>query len=130
MVATLPIARDSIDPPLWIVRTLRERGMRIPRFVWQAGENEPPLGRLSVDWTVSAKHRRQMHVARLYDGAHDLLPCIRDVHIVRLTAADLTITGFEELEDREYAQTWYCRIARFAAGHRGKPEDPVGRVDD
>lgn len=116
--------------PLWIVRTLRERGMRIPRFVWQAGESDPPTGLLLVDWTVSEKHRRQMHVARLYSGAHDLLPCMRDVHIVRLTAGDLTITGFEELEDREYAQTWHCRLAGLCRGPRGKPDDPVGRTSD
>ena len=129
-MAELPLSSQSTDPPLWVVRPLRERGMRIPRFVWQAGEEAPPVGRLSVDWTVSEKHRRQMHVARLFDGAGDLLPCIRDVHIVRLTASDLTITGFEELEDREYAQTWYCRLAHLARRGRGKPEDPVGRTAD
>ena len=120
----------SFGSPLWIVRQLRDRGMRIPRYVWQAGETAPPIGQLEIDWTVSDKHRRQMHVARLYDRGKDLLPCIRDVHVVRLSHGDLTIAGFEQIEDREYAQTWFCRIARVGWVERGKPDDPTGSSND
>ena len=116
--------------PAWIVRTLRDRGMRIPRYVWQSGEQSAPIGLLEIDWTVSKKHRRQIHVARLLAAGKDLLPCIRDVHIVRLTSANLTLTGFEQIEDREYAQTWFCRLARTGWAERGKPDDPTGSSND
>lgn len=117
--------------PAWIVRPLRELGMRIPRFVWQAGEAAPPTGYLEATWTVSEKHRRQMHIARLHGGAgNDLLPCIRDVHIVKLSAGDLTLAGFEEIGNREYAQTWYCRLLRSGWAARGKPDDPTGRSNE
>ena len=116
--------------PLWIVRCLRDRGRRIPRYVWAAGEQDPPIGRLKIDWTVSEKHRRQMHVATLTTDRGELLPCMRDVHIVRLEWGDLTLTGFEEMEDREYAQTWFCRLAVEGWERRGKPAEPVGGRSD
>jgi hypothetical protein len=112
--------------PLWIVRPLRERGRRIPRFVWTAGEHEPHIGRLHIDWTESERHKRRMHVATLTLHAKDFLPCIRDVHIIRLSVGDLTLAGFEEVEDREYAQTWFCRLLREGWEHRRKPDDPTG----
>ena len=117
-----------LGAPLWIVRPLRERGRKIPRHTWQAGEERALVGRLKVAWTVSEKHRRQMHVARFQVDSRDALPLIRDVHLVQLAGADLTITGFEEIEDREYAQTWFCRIAVEGWQGRGKPDEPVGRI--
>ena len=102
----------ATDWPQWIVRTLRERGRPIPRFVWQAGEEEPAIGHLVIDWEASDVHRRRMKLARVQDGLKDLLPPLRDATIVRFKANDLTITGFEQVEDREYAQTWFCRLAR------------------
>ena len=116
------------DPIFWIVRTLRDRGRRIPRFVWAAGEHDPPCGMLEVTWERSEQHHRQLHVARLIGGnAKQILPCIRDVHIITLSHGDLTLAGFEQVEDREYAQTWYCRVLRKEWERRGKPEDPTGR---
>jgi hypothetical protein len=52
-------------------------------------------------------------MARLHGPGRKLLPCIRDVHIVALAGADLTSTGFEEIADRENAQTWFCRLLRL-----------------
>jgi hypothetical protein len=114
------------EPIYWIVRPLRERGKRIPRFVWQAGEEEAPIGALVVTWERSDQHHRQMHVARLLGGSKNILPMIRDVHIITLNHGDLTLAGFEQVEDREYAQTWYCRVLRKGWRSRGKPEDPTG----
>ena len=71
-----------------------------------------------------------MHVARFTFDGNDLLPCIRDVHVVRLSGGDLTLAGFEQVEDREYAQTWFCRMAREGWIHRGKPDDPTGCSSD
>lgn len=118
------------EAPLWIVRPLRERGRRIPRYVWQAGETDPPIGLLDIGWTASEQHRRQMHVATLKLDAKDLLPCLRDVHVVALSVGDLTLAGFEQVEDREYAQTWFCRLLREGWEVRGKPADPTGDCSD
>lgn len=117
--------------PHWIVRTLRERGKKIPRFVWAAGEEDPPIGVLQIGWEQSERHHRGMHVARLlrFDDGPVPLP-MRDVRIVEMRGHHLTLTGFEEVEDREYAQSWFCRIAIAGWKPRGKPSEPVGRWVD
>jgi len=71
-----------------------------------------------------------MNVVRFWtiDAKEDLLPWLRDVGLVRLNTNDLTITGFECIGDREYAQSWYCRIAREGWERRGKPDEGVGHV--
>lgn len=97
----------SADPPAWIIRPLRNRGAPIPRFVWAAGEENALLGYLVIDWEDSDVHRRRMKMARvLAPAGKELLPPLRDVNIVRYRGRDLTITGFEQVEDREYAQSW------------------------
>ena len=55
------------------------------------------MGRLEVAWTTGEQHQRSMHVATFNGSAGAPLPMIRDVHIVKLTGADLIITGFEEI---------------------------------
>ena len=111
------------EHPHWIVRTLRERGAPIPRFVWYAGEEDALLGELSIDWEDSDVHRRRMRLARFGYAGTTLLPPLRDVRVVRMMGNDLTLTGFEQIEDREYAQSWFCRLAREGWVQRGKPED-------
>ncbi len=109
--------------PQWIVRQLRTEGRPIPRWVWATGEERAAVGCLSVEWQDSALHRRRMKLARFVVDREDALPPLRDVTIVRMVYGDLTITGFETIRDHDFAQTWYCRIAREGWEQRGKPDD-------
>ena len=126
------ILHPESDWPQWIVRPLRNEGKPIPRFVWHAGEREAPIGYLCIDWEVSDIHRRGMKLAKFtLPGATGFaLPPLRDVAVVRLAVNDLTITGFEQIGDREFAQTWYCRLARVGWVGRGKPDEGVGHIRD
>ena len=123
------ILHPPSDEPLWVVRTLRKEGKPIPRWVWATGEERALVGALSVDWEISATYRRQLKLARFVIEREDALPPLRDVTIVRMARGDLTITGFETIGDRDFAQTWFCRIAREDWEQRGKPDEGVGLVD-
>ena len=125
---TLILATGS-DEPQWIVRTMRDQGKPIPRWVWGCKEEGASIGHLEIDWENSPIHHRQLKLASLLAGGKHLLPPLRDVTIVRFKHGDLTITGFEQIEEREYAQTWFCRLAREGWQMRGKPDEGVGRME-
>lgn len=52
------ILATTADWPQWVVRTMRDRGRPIPRYVWHAGEDEPAIGHLVIDWEDSDQRRR------------------------------------------------------------------------
>lgn len=114
---------------LWLVRLMRNEGERIPRFVWAAGETDPPIGRLTVKLENEGRYFRQLLVARLRHGSKDLVGPLRDARIVALDHEALTITGFETIGERDYAQTWFCRIAVKGWLGRGRPDEGVGAPD-
>ena len=117
------------DEPQWIVRTMRDRGKPIPRWVWGCNEGGASIGHLEVDWEDSHVHHRR-NLRRYGAPERTCSPPLHDATIVRFKANDLTITGFEQIEDREYAQSWFCRLAREGWEMRGKPDEGVGHIRD
>lgn len=71
-----------------------------------------------------------MHVARsTCEAGRGLLPQLRDMHVVRVVLTYLTLAGFESVENRKYAQMWFCRLST-PWQTRGKPEDLTGDCVD
>jgi hypothetical protein len=67
-----------------------------------------------------------MQLAKVYEPRNGLLPVLRDVYIIAISAGDLTLAGFEQIEYREYTQTWFCRLVREGLRPSGKPDDRIG----
>ena len=92
---------------------------------WASKEEEAPVGILTIDVEQSVVYNRKLKLATLRGEREDLLPPLRDVTIIRMIHGDLTIAGFETLMDRDYAQSWFCRLATREFQCRGKPDDDV-----
>ncbi len=94
----MPPSPDLILHPLsgttqWRVRTLRNEGKPIPRWVWASKEEEAPVGILTIDVEQSVVYNRKLKLATLRGEHKDLLPPLRDVTIIRMLHGDLTIAG-------------------------------------
>lgn len=113
----------------WMLRTMRDSGRQTPRWVWNTGESRRAIGILQIKPAESLRHRRLMTVATFsVPDTQELL--LRDVRIVTLDHGSMMLTGFELVEDREYAQSWFCRLARCDVVERGKPDEETGFTND
>lgn len=110
----------------WRVRTLRNEGNPIPRWVWASKAAKAPVGILTIDWGVSHVYNRKLKLATLRCERDDLLPPLRDVTIIRMLHGDLTIAGFETITDRDYAQSWFCRnFSGYSSAYLADGREPA-----
>ena len=94
------------------VRFLRHRGRVIP---WRSIANQPAkVGDLRIEECRDEELRRYARTAKLLPADAPaiyapLLPEQLDVRIVSMSPQAFTLSGFERIEDVEYAQSWLIR---------------------
>jgi hypothetical protein len=86
---------------------LRKEGKQIPK--WQLGRLEISSGELRIEEARNEYLSRFMRSARLLDHAlerPDALPPLIDAAVLWLKHSSMAITGFENVDGVDYAQTW------------------------
>jgi len=90
---------------------LRNYGKAVPR--WQLSTLKPVSGELRIEEGRSEYLTRFMRTARLLDFSLqrlDALPPLLDASVLWLKPGSMAITGFEQIEDVDYAQTWLVAL--------------------
>lgn len=67
------------------------------------------LGELTVAEAADSVLRRRMIVARLVDAnppRQDLVAPLKDARLLYVDELRIVLAGFEQINDRDYAQTW------------------------
>ena len=91
----------------FVLLRMRTDGRLMPR--WQVNTRAGMVaGELQVSQQPHRKLRRSTLVARLLQPGpgEDLVPPLIDVSILYVRHANLVLTGFETIEDQDFAQTW------------------------
>jgi hypothetical protein len=86
---------------------MRAEGRLMPR--WQVNTRAGVVaGELLVAQQAHRKLRRAALMARLVEAGtgEDLVPPLIDVSILYVKHNNLVLTGFETIEDQDFAQTW------------------------
>jgi hypothetical protein len=89
----------------------REEGRMRPR--WQIGAARGIAGELRVGDEQDSVLRRRTTVAHLVDSDRphlDLVPPLKDARLLYVDHERIVLCGFEQVCDRDYAQTWMLSV--------------------
>jgi len=91
---------------------MRRQGRRIGRH--ELANREPVVGDLRVEEVRDDSLGRYVRMARVVDVRRprdpDLLPVLLDPSLVAMSPLAFTLSGFERVDDRDYAQSWLVRV--------------------
>ena len=99
---------------LFFVRFLRYRGRILP---WrEVIDQAPNSGDLRIEEVLDQELHRYVRMARLFDTTNVLpsmkLPLLLDARLMAMSPQAFTLTGFERVEDVEFAQSWLVSDCR------------------
>jgi hypothetical protein len=90
---------------------MRRQGGRLDRH--ELANREPVVGDLRVEEVRDESLGRYVRMARVVDVRRprdpDLLPVLLDPSLVAMSPLAFTLSGFERVHDRDYAQSWLVR---------------------
>jgi hypothetical protein len=93
------------------VTPMRRNGRPIGRH--ELANCKPAVGDLRVEEVRDAALGRYVRTARVIDVTRprdpDLLPALLDPSLVAMSPLAFTLSGFERVDDRDYAQSWLVR---------------------
>jgi hypothetical protein len=93
------------------VTCLRKDGKPYPR--WQLGTLTAVTGELRIEEARDEHLNRFMRCARLLDHTReypDVLPPLIDAAVLWIKGHTMSVTGFERIEQTDYAQTWLIEV--------------------
>jgi hypothetical protein len=90
---------------------MRRQGRRLDRH--ELANRESVVGDLRVEEVRDESLGRYVRMARMVDVRRprdpDLLPVLFDPALVAMSSLAFTLSGFERVDDRDYAQSWLIR---------------------
>lgn len=72
---------------------------------------QPKVGDLRIEECRDEVLKRTLRTARLIDVLHIVkqdVPELLDVKVVAMSPQAFTLTGFERVDEAEFAQSWLC----------------------
>jgi hypothetical protein len=79
----------------------------------ELANREPVVGDLRVEEVRDESLGRYVRMARVVDVRRprdpDLLPALLDPSLVAMSPLAFTLSGFERVDERDYAQSWLVR---------------------
>ena len=100
---------DTVFNVRFSVRFLRFRGRVVPAR--QVANQRPQVGDLRIEECHDELLKRTLRIARLVDLLHIVnqdVPQLLDVKVVAMSPQAFTLTGFERIDEAEFAQSWLC----------------------
>jgi len=92
---------------------MRRQGRRLDRH--ELANHQATIGDLRVEEVRDESLGRYVRVARVVDVRRprdpDLLPALLDPSLVAMSPLAFTLSGFERIGERDYAQSWLVRSA-------------------
>ena len=90
---------------------MRRQGRRLNRH--ELANHEPVVGDLRVEEVRDEVLGRHVRMARVVDVRRprdpDWLPALLDPALVAMSPLAFTLSGFERVDERDYAQSWLVR---------------------
>jgi hypothetical protein len=80
---------------------------------WQVGAAQGTPGELRVSDEIDPVLRRRTTIAHFVDAKNplrDLVPPLKDARLLYVDHQRMVLCGFEQVHDRDYAQTWMLAV--------------------